>query len=51
MDALTNHDKRDLISCDYMYSPGTFHLVNVARAEDLATSSLKHLAYQLHVIF
>jgi hypothetical protein len=30
---------------------GTFHLVNVVRADDLATSSLKHLEYQLHVLF
>ena len=51
MDVLANHNKRDLISFDYMYPPGTFHLVNVVRAEDLATSSLKHLAYQLHVLF
>jgi hypothetical protein len=35
----------------WMYPPGTFHLVNVVRAEDLPTSSLKRLAYQLHVLF
>jgi hypothetical protein len=35
----------------WMYTPGTFHLVNVVRAEDLPTYSLKRLAYQLHVLF
>jgi hypothetical protein len=35
----------------WMYPPGTFHLVNEVRAEDLPTYSLKRLAYQLHVLF